>query len=164
MRWGTTCFRVSGVHYRNEQGLPDFLKLHQQEIKSSILIKKIVHMKKVLIVDDSLYMRTLINTAFAASGRYDIVGQAATGHDAVEKALDLQPDLITLDNILPDMIGVDIIRILRQESVTSKIIMISAVGQEVVIEECLRAGSEDYLVKPFTDKDLLERADRLFPN
>ena len=119
-------------------------------------------MKTVLIVDDSLYMRTMISTAFGASGKYAVAGQAASGNDAVEKALELQPDLITLDNILPDMIGIDIIKELRRENVTSKIIMISAVGQDAIVKECLEAGSDDYLVKPFTDKDLLERADKVF--
>jgi len=119
-------------------------------------------MKKVLIVDDSMYMRTLINTALTDTGRYEIVGQAADGNTAVELALELKPDLITLDNILPDMIGVDIARELRAENITSKIIMVSAVGQEAVINEGKNAGIEDYLVKPFTGDVLIERIDKLF--
>jgi two-component system, chemotaxis family, chemotaxis protein CheY len=119
-------------------------------------------MKTVLIVDDSLFMRTSIQTALNATGRYSVVGQAANGNDAVEKALQLQPDIITMDNILPDMIGVDIVKELRREEVRSKIIMISAVGQDSIIEECLASGADHYLVKPFTSEALLERVDGLF--
>ena len=67
-------------------------------------------MKKVLIVDDSLYMRTLINSALTATGRYEVIGQAGTGSQGIELALEHEPDLITMDNILPDMIGIDIVK------------------------------------------------------
>lgn len=112
--------------------------------------------KRVLIVDDSLYMRTMINTALTSAG-YEVVGQAANGESAIDLAMDLEPDLITLDNILPDMIGTDILRVLKEdEQLASKIIMISAVGQDSVIQEGMRLGAAAYVVKPFTTESLLE--------
>jgi two-component system chemotaxis response regulator CheY len=119
-------------------------------------------MKKVLIVDDSLYMRTLINSALIATGRYEVIGQAGTGSQGIELALEHEPDLITMDNILPDMIGIDIVKELRAEGLTSKIIMVSAVGQDDVVEEGRSNGADDYLVKPFTAEVLVERVDNLF--
>ncbi len=119
-------------------------------------------MKKVLIVDDSLYMRTLINSALIATGRYEVIGQAGTGSQGIELALEHEPDLITMDNILPDMIGIDIVKELRAEGLTSKIIMVSAVGQDDVVEEGRSNGADDYLVKPFTAEVLVERIDNLF--
>jgi len=118
-------------------------------------------MKKVLIVDDSLFMRQSIKSALLTSGKYEIVGEAANGDQGIEMALELQPEIITMDNILPDMLGVDIIKELRKEEVTSKIIMISAVGQDTIIEECKKSGANDYLVKPFTNEVLIERLDKL---
>jgi two-component system chemotaxis response regulator CheY len=117
--------------------------------------------KKVLIVDDSLYMRTMINEALKNAG-YDIVGQAGNGEAAIDMALDLKPDLITLDNILPDMIGTDILRVLKQdEGLASKVIMISAVGQESVIQEGISLGASDYIVKPFTTESLVETVNKV---
>ncbi|MGL5890090.1 MAG: response regulator [Bacteroidia bacterium] len=111
--------------------------------------------KRVLIVDDSLYMRTMINEALTNAG-YEIVGQAANGESAIDLALELQPDLITLDNILPDMIGTDILKVLKQdEGIQSKVVMISAVGQESVIQEGMQLGASDYIVKPFTTEGLI---------
>jgi two-component system, chemotaxis family, chemotaxis protein CheY len=111
--------------------------------------------KTVLIVDDSLYMRTLINEALVGAG-FQVVGQAGNGESAIDMAIELQPDLITLDNILPDMIGTDILRVLKQEeNIRSKVIMISAVGQESVIQEGLSLGAADYIVKPFTSEGLV---------
>jgi two-component system chemotaxis response regulator CheY len=116
--------------------------------------------KRVLIVDDSLYMRTMINSALTAAG-YEVVGQAANGESAIDMALDLLPDLITLDNILPDMIGTDILRVLKEdENIPSKVIMISAVGQDSVIQEGMSLGAAAYIVKPFTTEILLETIDK----
>ena len=111
--------------------------------------------KSVLIVDDSLYMRTLIKDALEGGG-YNVVGQAANGEEAIDLAFELQPDLITLDNILPDMIGTDILKVYSDEGLKSKVIMISAVGQESVVNEGLRLGARAYIVKPFTNDQLVE--------
>jgi len=102
-----------------------------------------------------MFMRTLISEAVIASG-YDVVGHAETGEEGIALALELKPDLITLDNILPDMIGLDIIRILKsEEKLDSKIIMISAVGQESVVQQGLGLGAEDYISKPFNTDHLI---------
>ena len=111
--------------------------------------------KSVLIVDDSLYMRTLIKDALEGGG-YNIVGQAANGEEAIDLAFELQPDLITLDNILPDMIGTDILKVYQEEGLKSKVVMISAVGQESVVNEGLRLGAKAYVVKPFTTDQLVD--------
>jgi two-component system chemotaxis response regulator CheY len=119
-------------------------------------------MKKVLIVDDSLFMRQTIKNALINSGKYTVIGEAATGDQGIEMSLDLQPDLITMDNILPDMLGIDIVKELRKEEVPAKIIMVSAVGQESIIQESKTSGANDYLVKPFTNEVFIERIDKLF--
>ncbi|MDH5599290.1 MAG: response regulator [Cyclobacteriaceae bacterium] len=111
--------------------------------------------KSVLIVDDSLYMRTIIKDALVEAG-YEIVGQAANGEEAIDMAFDLKPDIITLDNILPDMIGTDILRVYKEEGLPSAVVMISAVGQESVINEGLNLGAKHYIVKPFTSEQLID--------
>lgn len=110
--------------------------------------------KNVLIVDDSLYMRTLIKDALEKGG-YKVIGQAANGEEAIDMAFELQPDIITLDNILPDMIGTDILKVYKDEGLQSKVYMISAVGQESVIKEGLALGAKAYVVKPFTSEQLI---------
>ena len=139
--------------------LEDYHALRDAAPNAQVLKKD---MRKVLIVDDSMYMRTLISGALTATGRYEIIGQAGIGSQGIELALEHEPDLITMDNILPDMIGVDIVKELRAEGISSKIIMISAVGQDDVVEEGKANGAQDYLVKPFTAEVLVERVDKLF--
>lgn len=116
--------------------------------------------KRVLIVDDSMYMRTLIKDALTNEG-FEVVGEAANGEAAIDLALDLKPDLITLDNILPDMIGTDILRVLMDEGLDAKIIMVSAVGQQSVINEGIELGASEYIVKPFTSDDLIQVVNRV---
>lgn len=111
--------------------------------------------KNVLIVDDSLYMRTIIKDALEAAG-YTVIGQASNGEEAIDLAFELQPDFITLDNILPDMIGTDILKVYKQEGLPSKVIMISAVGQDSVINEGKSLGAIDYIIKPFTNEQLVD--------
>lgn len=111
--------------------------------------------KKVLVIDDSLYMRTLIKDALSAAG-FEVVGMAATGESGIDMAFEFQPDIITLDNILPDMLGIDILKVFKEEEVKSKVVMISAVGQQSVVDEGMKLGALDYIVKPFTSDQLIE--------
>ena len=116
--------------------------------------------KKVLIVDDSMYMRTLIRDAVVEGG-YEVVGEASNGEEAIDLALELLPDIITLDNILPDMVGIDILKVYHEEEISSQVVMISAVGQDSVIKEGLSLGAKDYIVKPFTSEKVREVLDKL---
>jgi two-component system, chemotaxis family, chemotaxis protein CheY len=116
--------------------------------------------KRVLIVDDSIYMRSLIKTALTEAG-YEVVGEAPNGETAIDLAIDLQPDLITLDNILPDMMGFEILKVLKDEGVKSKVIMVSAVGQQTVVNKGIALGAADYIVKPFTSEDLVKVVNKI---
>ncbi len=112
-------------------------------------------MKKIVVIDDSLYMRTIIKDALT-SANFEVVGEAGTGEDAIDLILDLNPDLVTLDNILPDMLGLDIIKTLKDEHCPTKILMVSAVGQQSVINTGLSLGADGYVVKPFTPEQLID--------
>jgi len=114
----------------------------------------------VLVIDDSIYMRSLIKDALSGNG-FEIVGEAADGESAIELSLELQPDLITLDNVLPDMMGLEILKVFKEEGLDSKVIMISAVGQQTVVNKGLALGASDYVVKPFAAEQLLEIANKV---
>jgi len=110
---------------------------------------------RILIVDDSTYIRTQLKTTLENNG-YTVVGLASNGEQAIDMAMELNPDVITLDNILPDMTGVDVLKALRHHKGLTKIIMISAVGQQSAIAEGLANGASEYIVKPFQDAELLK--------
>ncbi|KUG07510.1 response regulator [Solirubrum puertoriconensis] len=110
---------------------------------------------RILIVDDSFYMRTMLKNMLTDAG-YDVVGEAANGQQARELASETKPDLITLDVILPDNTGLEVLKDIRQELSDVKIVMCSAVGQEVIVNEALESGAIAYIVKPFSEDKVLE--------
>ncbi len=116
--------------------------------------------KSVLIVDDSIYIRSLIKTALEDAD-YEVVGEAQNGESAIDMACKLQPDLITLDNILPDMMGFEILKVIKEEGLKAKVIMVSAVGQQTVMNKGLSLGAAEYIVKPFSEEDLLKIVDKV---
>ncbi|NQZ77102.1 MAG: response regulator [Ekhidna sp.] len=109
---------------------------------------------RVLIVDDSTYIRSTLKTLLIEKG-YEVIGEAKNGEMAIDMIFDLKPDLVTLDNILPDMTGLDILKIMKTKGVESKVVMISAVGQQSAIVEAEEYGASYYLVKPFDNNELL---------
>ena len=111
--------------------------------------------KRILIVDDSFYMRTMLKNMLTDAG-YEVVGEAANGAQAVEMATSTSPDLITLDVILPDNTGLDVLKSLRQVQPSAKVVMCSAVGQEVIVNEAIENGALAYIVKPFSEEKVLE--------
>ena len=111
--------------------------------------------KSVLIVDDSPYMRQTIREAMVSAG-FETINEASTGEAAIDKSFELNPDLITLDNLLPDMVGTDILKVIKEQGINAKVIMVSAVGQKSVIEEGLQLGASHYIVKPFSSQQLIE--------
>ena len=116
--------------------------------------------KTVLIVDDSIYMRSLIKSTLEENG-FEVIGEASNGESAIDMALESRPDLITLDNILPDMMGFEILKVLQNEGINSKIIMVSAVGQQTVVNKGVELGAEAYIVKPFTADDLMATVNKV---
>ncbi len=114
--------------------------------------------KRVLIVDDQGFMRKMLAAVFSKHG-FDVVGEAEDGTTALKLIEELKPDVVTLDNILPDIIGLDLVEELKKrlgQNELPNIIMISGVNNESVIKEGLDAGISTYLVKPFTEAQLLD--------
>jgi two-component system, chemotaxis family, chemotaxis protein CheY len=110
--------------------------------------------KRILIVDDSFYMRTMLRNMLTDSG-YEVVGEAPNGKSALEMALEYKPDLITLDVILPDNTGLDVLKGIKRDQPDMKVVIVSAVGQEVIVTEALESGASDYIVKPFSEEKVL---------
>jgi two-component system chemotaxis response regulator CheY len=110
--------------------------------------------KRVLIVDDAIFMRNMIRDIFA-SGGFTVVGEAANGLEAVEKYKDLKPDLTTMDIVMPFKSGIEATREIVKFDGSALIVMCSALGQESLVMEAIEAGASDFIVKPFKAEDVL---------
>ncbi len=108
-------------------------------------------MIKMLVVDDSLFMRQMLKNILPKD-RFEVVGEASTGREALERYTELKPDLVTMDITMPDMDGIAAVKEILKLNSEAKIIMCSAMGQKPMIKEALEAGAKDFIIKPF-DKD-----------
>src|ERR1700724_99866 len=109
---------------------------------------------RILLVDDEESIQDILSVALQPAG-YSLY-QASTGEEALQKFKLARPELILLDLFLPDMDGKDVLRRLRARTSTP-IVVTSVRHQEAEKIECLDAGADDYLTKPFTMGELLAR-------
>jgi len=114
----------------------------------------------VLVCDDAIFMRTMITDILRESG-FDVVGEAETGAQAVEKYKQLRPDLVTMDIVMPDMGGIDAVREITRFDAAARILMCSAMGQQGLVVEAIQAGAKDFVVKPFQPSRVLEALQRV---
>lgn len=106
--------------------------------------------KTVLVVDDSSFMRNSLKSIIEKLG-YSVVGTAENGVEAVAKFRDLKPDVVTLDIIMPQMGGVQGLKLLKAVNPKAVVVMVSSMADRESVTECIKAGATHYLLKPFDE-------------
>lgn len=112
-------------------------------------------MKKVLIVDDAIFMRLALKSILEKNG-FEVIGEAENGAAGIEKYKELKPDLVTMDITMPEMDGIEALKEIRSIDPKSKVIMISAVGQEANIRKSIVLGAKSFIVKPFKNEHVIK--------
>lgn len=110
--------------------------------------------KRALIVDDSGMMRQMIRTLLEKNG-VEVVGAAENGKQAVELYTELKPDFVTMDMIMPQQSGLQTLKQIRQQDPQAVVIMISSLSAEDSAAVCTEVGASGYIVKPFTEEQVL---------
>jgi two-component system chemotaxis response regulator CheY len=105
-------------------------------------------------------MRTMISDILSQAG-FEVVGEAESGVQAVDKYRQLKPDLVTMDIVMPDMGGIEAVREVCKTDPEAKILMCSAMGQQALVVEAIQAGAKDFVVKPFQPSRVLEAVHRV---
>ncbi len=110
---------------------------------------------RVLVVDDNSQMRDMMSECIGMQDFAEVVGEASNGVEALEKLQKLQPDVIILDLIMPMLDGIGVLEKLPELKIRRpRVIILSAIGHENIIQEAMSLGVEYYMVKPF-DMDVL---------
>jgi len=117
-------------------------------------------MKSVMIVDDSAFMRMLLKEKLEKIGGIKVY-EASNGKEAIKEYERLKHDLVLLDLIMPDISGESVLAAIRETSSDTKVIMVTAVGQRLVMRRCEKLGISGYIVKPFDDAELREAITRV---
>lgn len=116
-------------------------------------------MSRILVVDDDADIRDLVCLKLGRAG-HDVVSQA-DGEAGLAAALRLVPDLLLLDWMMPRLTGLEVCLRLRESAVGASIpvILLTARAQESDVKQGLAAGADEYIVKPFSPRELLARVD-----
>ncbi len=110
---------------------------------------------KILIVDDSRQVRKAMRDILEKN-QYTVIGEAETGTEAIKLFHQQSPDLVILDIIMPQLGGIETLRMLRSLNKNVKIIMLSALDSLDRVKECITAGANHYILKPFEEEKVLE--------
>lgn len=112
-------------------------------------------MKKVLIVDDAAFMRATIKNILERNG-YKIVGEAENGELGVRRYQEFLPDIVTMDITMPVMTGIEALKQIRDFDPDAKVVMVTAMGQELLVRDAIVNGAKSFIVKPFTEEHMLQ--------
>jgi two-component system, chemotaxis family, chemotaxis protein CheY len=110
---------------------------------------------KILIVDDSPQIRKSLRTILEKNN-YDVIGEAGSGTEAIKQFNLLSPDIIMLDIIMPQLGGIETLRLLHSIRDDVTVIMVSAIDSVDRVKECLKAGAKHYILKPFEEDKVVE--------
>jgi two-component system chemotaxis response regulator CheY len=117
-------------------------------------------MKRVLIVDDSEVMREMIGDILKENG-FEIVGEAKDGIEALAQYKNLNPDIVTMDIVMPRENGIEAVKKITDYDRDAHIIVISGLDQKALVIDALSAGAKDFIIKPFESTDLCNAVSRV---
>jgi len=108
---------------------------------------------KVLVVDDSAFMRNLLKKQIVNNGA-EIVGEAENGQEGIDKYFAMKPDVVFMDIMMPVMNGLDSLKNIIARDKNAKVIICTSVGQDKIVSDAVEGGASDFIVKPFNESDV----------
>lgn len=117
--------------------------------------------KRVFVVDDSIFILEQIKDALKNT-EFEVAGYAKDGEIAIELYEQVNPDVVTLDIIMPGMDGLDTAKVMLEKWPNAKIIMMSSLGDEDIIEQAKEIGIHNFICKPFEEDYLLKMLTDMF--
>lgn len=115
--------------------------------------------KRVMVVDDSRMMELQIEKLLEDSD-YEVVAYCENGEDAIARYPEVQPDVVTMDIIMPGIDGLETAQVITFEHGDAKIVMVSSLEDDDMLPEVREIGAQGVLFKPFTREALLEALDK----
>ncbi|MEM4379048.1 MAG: response regulator [Candidatus Nitrosotenuis sp.] len=105
--------------------------------------------KKILIVDDASFMRTVLKDIIKGNGLASEIIEAADGVEGVKAYQAQKPDLVTMDVNMPKADGIQALRAIMKIDPAAKVVMVTSVEQKQIVQDAMKLGARDYIVKPF---------------
>jgi len=122
--------------------------------------KKLVK-KTVLIVDDSSSLRNILKKILE-NLNFEVPGMADNGITAITKYKELKPDVVMVDMIMPQLGGLECLRLLKQVDPKVVVIMVSSVSSQETVVSCLKEGAKHYILKPYDEAKIKQVMESIF--
>jgi two-component system chemotaxis response regulator CheY len=116
-------------------------------------------MKTVLLVDDAAFMRLRCANLLITNG-FNVV-EACNGHEAIQKYQEVSPDAVLMDITMPEMDGLQALKIICDADPNAKVVIVTAMGQKQIVMDAIKFGAKDFLVKPFQPDRILAAVERV---
>ena len=104
---------------------------------------------KILVVDDASFMRTVLKDIIKTNGLATEVLEAGDGVEGVKAYQTSKPNLVTMDVNMPRADGIQALRAIMKIDPTAKVVMVTSVEQKQIVQDAMKLGARDYIVKPF---------------
>jgi two-component system chemotaxis response regulator CheY len=105
--------------------------------------------KKILVVDDASFMRTVLKDIIKGNGLATEIIEAGDGVEGVKAYQTQKPDLVTMDVNMPKADGIQALRAIMKIDPAAKVVMVTSVEQKQIVQDAMKLGARDYIVKPF---------------
>lgn len=115
-------------------------------------------MPKILVVDDAAFMRLRVAKLLTENG-YEVL-EAGDGQEGVEQYKNNKPDLVLMDITMPVMDGITAVQEIKKHDPNAVIVMCSALGQQTMVMNSVKAGAKDFIVKPYQPEKILDTIKR----
>jgi len=117
--------------------------------------------KTVLIVDDSSSLRNILKKILE-NLNFEVPGMADNGITAITKYKELKPDVVMVDMIMPQLGGLECLRLLKQVDPKVVVIMVSSVSSQETVVSCLKEGAKHYILKPYDEAKIKQVMESIF--
>ena len=112
-------------------------------------------MKSVLIVDDSRISRRFLKDILERAG-YEVIGEAINGQDGYDQYVKYHPDIVTMDITMPEVDGIECLKMIKKDNADAKVIMVTAAGQKDKMLEAQKFGAAEFITKPFLEESVID--------
>lgn len=122
--------------------------------------RMVINMKRVLIVDDAMFIRLALKKMLE-DNQFEVVAEAQNGIEAVRMYKATKPDIVTMDLTMPEMTGIEALKAIMEFDPQAKVVMVTSMGQESKIREAIMSGAKSFIVKPFSEENILKTLNKI---
>jgi len=115
--------------------------------------------KRIMVVDDAEFTRKMLTLEVEQAG-YKVVAEAENGLEAVDLYKIHQPDIVTMDIVMPGMGGIEAVKKIIEINPNAKIVMLSSMGVGASVQDAVAAGAKNFILKPYSTSRLIEVLDK----